>query len=102
MQWLFERTTGFPKSRRHTLTNRLESALLDFQRAIALANRRRGPARVRSLDEADGLLDGSRFLVRFATDLGYLSGRQYEFAAEKLAEIGRLLGAWRKVTLQQR
>ena len=37
-------------------------------------------------------------LVRFVTDLGYLSGRQYEFASGKLAEIGRLLGAWHKVT----
>jgi len=96
MTWLFGRTADFPKARRHTLTNRIEQALLDFQGAIALANRLRGPARMRRLDEADGLLDGTRFLVRFATDLGYLSARQYEFAAGKLAEIGRLLGAWRK------
>lgn len=97
--WLFGRTADFPKTRRHTLTNRLEQALLDFQRALAIANRMRGAARIRELDEADGLLDAARFLVRFAMDLNYLSARQYEFAAEKLAEIGRLLGAWRKATL---
>ena len=45
-----------------------------------------------------GLLDSVRFLVRFAADLGSLSGRQYEFAATKLVELGRLLGAWRKAT----
>jgi len=36
--------------------------------------------------------------VRFATDLGYLSGRRYEFASKQLAELGRLLGGWRKAT----
>ena len=40
--WLFGRTVDFPKSRRHTLTNRLESALLDFQRTLVVANRHRG------------------------------------------------------------
>jgi hypothetical protein len=99
MLWVFGRTVDFPKSRRHTLTNRLEQALLDFQRTLAIANRMRGATRIRALDEADGLLDATRFLVRFAMDLNYLSGRQYEFASGKLAEIGRLLGAWRKATL---
>jgi len=27
-----------------------------------------------------------------------LSGRQYEFASKRLAELGRLLGGWRKAT----
>lgn len=66
--------------------------------AVALANRYRGDRRLRALDHADGLLDDTRFLVRFATDLGYLSARQYEFASKQLAELGRLLGGWRKVT----
>lgn len=96
--WTFGHTSHFPKTRRHSVTNRLEAALLDFQRTLALANRRRGNGRLSALEEADGLLDTVRFLVRFVTDLGYLSGRQYEFASGKLAEIGRLLGAWQKVT----
>ena len=96
--WTFGHTGHFPKARRHTLTNRLEGTLLDFQRTLALANRSRGGGRLRALHEADGLLDTIRFLMRFATDLGHLSWRQYEFACGKLAEIGRLLGAWQKVT----
>jgi len=96
--WTFGHTNHFPKARRHSLTNRLESTLLDFQRTLAIANRHRAGSRLRALNHADGLLDTIRFLVRFATDLGCLSGRQYAFAAGQLAEIGRLLGAWRKVT----
>ena len=56
------------------------------------------PATLRALDHADGLLDNTRFPVWFATDLGYRSGRQYEFASKQLAELGRLLGGLRKVT----
>ena len=94
--WLFPHTAKFPRTRRHTLTNRLERVSLDFQGTAALANRTRGPRRKALLHEADGLLDQWCFLMRLSTDLGHLSGRQYEFAAKKLDEIGRLLGAWKK------
>ena len=96
--WLLPHTAKFPIAMRHTVTNRLEGAALDFQGALTVANRRRGDDRLRSLDLADAHLDRVRYLVRLATDLGWLSGRQYAFAAEKLAEIGRLVGGWRKAT----
>lgn len=100
--WVFPHTAKFPKPLRHTLTNRLEGTLLDFQGILARANRLRGPARLQAIDRADGLLDAIRFLVRLATDLHCLSGRQYEFAAGKVVEIERLVGAWRKVTAEGR
>ena len=96
--WLLPQTAKFPKARRHTLTNRLECALLDFQGAAIRANRLRDAARLTALGEAQAHLDQTRFLVRLATDLGHLSGRQYAFASERLAEIGRLLGGWQKAT----
>jgi hypothetical protein len=96
--WLLPQTAKFPRARRHTLTNRLEGALLDFQGTAIRANRQRGPARLAALQEAQAHLDQTRFLVRLATDLGHLSTRQYAFLAERLAEIGRLLGGWQRVT----
>ena len=96
--WLLPHTAKFPKAQRHTVTNRLECAALDLQGALALANRRRGSERLHALDEADAHLDRVRFLVRLVTELGWFSGRQYEFAGGKLAEIGRLVGGWRKAT----
>jgi len=98
--WLLPHSAKFPKTMRHTLTNRLESAALDFHGALSRANRHRDDERLRDLDDADALLDQVRFLVRLVSDLGWISGRQFEFAAEKLAEIGRLVGGWRKVTEQ--
>jgi len=70
--------------------------VLDLQTSLVLANRRRGERRGRALGDADAHLDTTRFLVRLATDFGYLSKRQYAFASDRLAEIGRLVGGWRR------
>ncbi len=100
--WLLPHTARWPKHLRHSLTDRLEGTLLDFQREILRANRLRGEARLDALDEADGLLDAVRMLVRLGTDLRCLSPRQYQYSAERLVEIGRILGAWRKATIEGR
>ncbi len=76
--------------------------MLDFQGTAIRANRQRGPARLAALEEAQAHLDQARFLVRLSTDLGHLSKRQYQFAAERLAEIGRLLGGWIRATNHDR
>ena len=55
--WLFAHTGKFPKARRHTLTNRLENALLDFLGAAVQAQRKRGAARVAAL-ESPGIAPG--------------------------------------------
>jgi hypothetical protein len=78
------------------LTNRLELSALDLQGALVMANRRRDEHRTAALDDADAHLDTIRFLLRLATDFGHLSKRQQAFAAGRLAEIGRLIGGWRK------
>ncbi len=70
--------------------------MLELQTALTLANRRRGARRLEALDDADGNLDATRFMLRLATDLGYLSNRQHAFACERVAEIGRLIGGWRR------
>lgn len=94
--WLFQKTSGFPKRFRHTLTHRLESDTLELEGLLAKANRRRGEERARLLDEADAALDALRINVRRSHDLRCLAPGGYEFAAKALNEIGRLLGAWKK------
>lgn len=96
--WLLPQTAKFPKTLRHTLTNRVESSALDLQTALLRANRLRGERRVAALDDADAHLDALRMLLRLSTSLDCLSGGQYEFMAAKTTEIGRLIGGWRKAT----
>jgi len=41
-------------------------------------------------------LDKLRILIRLSKDLKFISIRQYQFIAEKINEIGKMLGGWLK------
>ena len=94
--WLLPHTAKFPRAMRHSFTNRIETTVLEFQGAISRASRARGDMRLAALDEADGLLESLRFLVRLAHGFGWLTTGQYEHAAVRMTEIGRLVGGWRR------
>ena len=96
--WLMPVTDNFPRSRRFTVTKRLCDAALDFQELIIEANNYRGRARLAKLRLADAALDKVRFYLRLAARWKWLKPGQYCHAAEMVAEIGRLLGGWQKVT----
>jgi four helix bundle protein len=96
--WLMPVTDNFPRSQRFTVTKRLCDAVLDFQEFIIEANNYRGRARLAKLRLADAALDKVRFYLRLAARWKWLKPGQYRHAAEMVAEIGRLLGGWRKVT----
>ena len=48
------------------------------------------------LQQASTKVNGIRYLLRLAKDLKLLSLDSYAFAAERLDEIGRMVGGWRK------
>ncbi len=98
LAWLTAVTNHFPRLHRQTVTRRLLDAALNFQEAILEANSRRGPARLEWLLAADAQLDKVRLYLRLAHRLTWLSLGQYEHGSHMVSEIGRLLGAWQKVT----
>ncbi len=91
--WLFPHTAKFPKQYRHTLTERLENAILEFQRCLGAAALLKDRL---ALDRAELELWQVRQLVRIAHELGIFPARLLEFAATGLAELGRLLGSWKQ------
>ena len=91
--WLFQHTAKFPRQYRHTLTERLERSALDFQRCLAECLILR---RVEALERADLELWQIRRLLRIANALNILPARLLEHTSEVTAELGRLLGAWRR------
>jgi hypothetical protein len=48
------------------------------------------------LQQASGKVNGLRYLLRLAKDLRLLTVDSYGFAAERLEEIGRMVGGWQK------
>ncbi len=98
--WLVERSNGFPRSQRFIVTRRLLDAALDFQELLIEANAFRGRKRMDQLNRADAELDKVRLYLRMAYRWKWITEDQYKFVSEKVAEIGKLLGGWKKQTRQ--
>lgn len=98
--WLIPATLRFPRAQRFVVTRRLQDAALSFQECLIEANRRSGQARLERLRAADAELDKVRLYLRLAFRWQWLTSGQYEHGARLVAEIGRLLGGWKKVTQQ--
>lgn len=96
LRWLLPQAIKFPREYRFTLAERVQRRALDFQETLITAGLQRGSARTASLRHADTQLAQLRQTLRLCHDLDLLTLRQYEHVAERLAEIGRLLGGWRK------
>ena len=98
LTWLLPVTNHFPRAHRHTFTQRLLDAAFDLRERLEEANMRQGKARLERLQLADEALARLRVYLRLAERWKWLSGGQYHHVAEMVAEIGRLLGGWVKVT----
>ena len=94
--WLLRHTARFPKHLRQSYTLKLETSASDFQEATLMANAARGEGRHQWLERADGRLVCIRALLRLAVDLQFLASSQAKYAGERVDELGRLLGAWKK------
>lgn len=98
--WLLPATNHFPRSQRFLVTQRLLDAAFTFQELIVEANNSQLPARREKLRQADVALDKVRLYLRLALKWQWLASGQYQHAAAMVAEMGRLLGGWQKITRQ--
>jgi four helix bundle protein len=96
--WLVERSNHFPRSQRFVVTKRMLDAALNFQEHIVEANSTRGRARIERMHKADAELDKVRLYIRMAFRWKWFSDGQYRHASGFVAEIGKLLGGWKKKT----
>ena len=92
--WILDRVEKFPKSQRFIFGQRLANHAVDVLELIISAlysRQRRG-----KLSEANLKLQTVRILLRLCCDRKLISPRQYSYAAEKLTEVGAMLGGWIK------
>lgn len=97
LSWLLPLTIHFPRAQRFTFTQRLLNAAFDLREHLEAANAVTGSSRRALLDQADLDLNRVRTYLRLAARWEWISAGQYQHAAELVAEIGRLLGGWKKV-----
>jgi len=95
MLYSFPIINGFPKAQRFVLGQQIQNCLLDIAKLIVQANKQRG-RRLPILLQIDIEIEKLRLLVRLAKDLRMVSIRQYGILAERINEVGRLLGGWIK------
>jgi len=99
--WLIPLTLKFPKSQRFLLAERLGKMALDFYDLILDAVMEPGRQDER-LDTADKLLTKVRLYIRLSYDLQCISLGQFEHAARRTDEIGRLIGGWKRKREKER
>jgi hypothetical protein len=93
---LMPQAEHFPKAQRFLVTQRLMAAAFDFQEALYDANARSGHDRLAAISAADGYLDKLRLYLRLTHQWRWLSAGQYRHVSVMVAEVGRLLGGWKK------
>jgi hypothetical protein len=98
LTWLLPVADKFPRAHRFTVRQRLLDAAFDLRERLEEANIRRGAARREKLTQADEALARLRLYLRLAFQWGWLSPGQYRHVSALVAEVGRLLGGWQKVT----
>ncbi len=98
VSWLLPLTQSFPRSQRFVVTQRLQDAALNFQELLLEANAQRGSARAEKLRSADVELRKVRLYLRLSQKWAWIKEGQYRHISAMVAEIGRLLGGWKKAS----
>ena len=94
--WLYPTVSKFPKHQRFVLGQQLHSLCLAVLQDLLCAGQ--SLDKRPHLEQASVHLDQLRMLVRLAKDLRFISVRQYGFAADKINEVGKMLGGWLRAT----
>ena len=96
LAWLIPLLDHFPRSRRFTLGERLESRVLavleDLVEAAYSRERDKRPA----LQRANRQLSVCRHLWRLALELKVINLKRYEYGIKLMEDLGRQIGGWLK------
>ena len=92
--YLIPQLNKFPRDQKFVLGDRIETKLLDVQEDCLRAYYSRDKRG--HLLEANLQLEVARHLVRLANALKLFSNHTYGVLAEKMDEVGRMIGGWLK------
>jgi len=93
---LYPAVRSFPKSQQYMLGRRIEEVALEVLLGLVAANTARDKRP--HLHVVDREVEKLRFLIRLASDLKFITVSRYGALAERIDEIGRMLGGWMKAS----
>jgi hypothetical protein len=92
--WLLPKAEKFPRSYRFTLGERLVAGGIDL--LLALVEASYTSDKLPAIEAGNRRVNAVRYLLRLSKDLRLLSVDAYAFASERVEEIGRMVGGWRR------
>lgn len=92
--WLVPLLDQFPRNRRFTLGERIESGLLDVLKLLVEAAYSR--QKQNTLRQANLTLATVRHLWRLAFELKVINSKRYEYGAHLMLDLGAQIGGWLK------
>ncbi|MBT7307474.1 MAG: diversity-generating retroelement protein Avd [Gammaproteobacteria bacterium] len=90
--WVIPHLDKMPRSRRFTLGDRLETALLEVLERLVTAAYSRDKRKL--LSEANRKLEVARHLWRLAMELQAVNQKSWSYGAELMLDLGRQMGGW--------
>jgi hypothetical protein len=94
LNWTLRHVVKFPRAHLHGLGRRIEDKLYDISDLLVEAKFTGDKAEI--LRRAAFRVEQLRLLYRSAADQGVLPLKSQHYAVERLQEIGRELGGWRR------
>jgi len=88
--------THFPKANRFTLGSKIDDIFLAAIEYCFLASYSNISEKLPLLDRAISRVDLIKLLMQLAWDIRALDNKKYAHLSAQLAEIGRMLGGWRR------
>ena len=92
--WLYPLINRIPKSHRLILGRSMEEEGIKILLLSIEANKLKDNTRKIVQQQMSDELDKLRILIRLTKDLHFMSIAQYQHAAEKINEIGKILYGW--------
>lgn len=93
---LHEAVKKYPKCDRYSLGEKTLSRILDIIEAITKAGHAKRDWKVPLIEQAIVSLEITKLLVRLGQDTACLNQKQYVEIQERIQEIGRMLGGWKR------
>ena len=97
--WIIPQLDKFPRLRRYTLGERIETLLLQVLERLLEAAYSSGRDKKRALQRASQHLNVVRHLWRLSHELKAVPPRAHAHGAERLVQLGRQLGGWQRHTV---
>lgn len=85
-----------PKGARYTIGARIENKFLDLLELSYIAYFTEKEKKVQKIGDCILTLDTLKFLMHISWEAKFISHKHYAEISEKLNEIGKMLGGWKK------